>query len=96
MGRPLKYFVSPEADMTLNLASLSAPQTTNRKAASQPNLPYGLSAQLKAIRAGATPKETRSARESYWTPNLLVAPDSFATFPSRASKTAASRMATAA
>src|SRR3989304_1111163 len=96
MGRPLKYFTSPEVDWTLKRANLKAPQTTKRKAASQPNLPYGLRAQLKASRAGAIPKETRSAKESYWTPNLEVAPESRATFPSRTSKTDASRMAYAA
>src|SRR4030042_4314031 len=96
MGRPLKYFTSPEAVWTLNLASLKAPQTTKRKAANHPNRPYGLRAQLKARRAGAIPKETRSANESYWTPNLEVAPERRAPFPSKASKTDAKRMATAA
>src|SRR4030043_86614 len=95
MGRPLKYFVSPTAERTLNRANLKAPQTTKRNAANHPNRPKGRRAQLNASTAGAIPKETRSAKEPYWIPNLLVAPERRATFPSRTSKMAAKRMATA-
>src|SRR4030043_867171 len=86
MGRPLKNFVSPTAARTLKRANLKAPQTTKRNAANHPNRPKGRRAQLNASTAGAIPKETRSAKEPYWIPNLLVAPARRATFPSRTSQ----------
>src|SRR5512141_2566321 len=86
MGRPTKRLLSTVLTWTLKRASLSAPQTTNRKAASQPSLPKGFSAHEYMRMPGATPKATRSARESYSTPNLEEVPVNLATLPSRPSK----------
>ena len=87
----------------LNRARRSAAQAAYRKATAQPTRPIVLpsnfsadSAQWYITRAGARPKLTRSASESYCTPNSLLVPVSRATRPSRPSMIAATNTAMAA
>ena len=69
---------------------------TNIKAANHPKRPNGSKDHRKTSIAGATPKATRSASESYSIPNLLVVPVNRAILPSRPSKMAEMIIATAA
>ena len=84
----------------LKRASRSAAQAAYRKAASQPILPsvlpssfIDISAQWYITSAGAMPKLTRSASESYCTPNSLWVLVSRATRPSMPSRIAATKIA---
>ena len=78
-------------------ASRSAAQAVNRKHITKPVRPSSWRCPaLNARMAGATPKETVSAIESYSIPNLLVARARRATRPSIASQSAASTMPSAA
>lgn len=95
IGSPLKYLDSIVSFCTLNLASLKAPQTTYMKEASQPSRPNGCRAQRNASSAGATPKATKSDKESYSEPNWLVDRVKRAILPSRVSKIQDTRIAMA-
>ena len=96
IGNPLKWRDSRLSLWVLNLASLKAPQMMYKKTASQPNLPNGFRDHSKASSPGATPKATRSDRESNSTPNWLVVLVKRAIFPSNQSNIAEIRIAMAA
>ncbi len=87
----------------LKRARRSAAQAAYRNAASQPIRPSTSpsnfsedSDQWYITSAGAMPKLTRSASESYCTPNSLLVPVRRATRPSSPSMTPATNTATAA
>src|SRR6185436_14988265 len=82
---------------------IEARQAAYRNAAAQPILPgstpssfMSTSAQWYITNAGAIPKLTKSASESYCTPNSLLVPVSRATRPSTPSNTPATNTATQA
>lgn len=66
------------------------------KAAIQPHLPMPFMAHSNITRAGATPNDTMSERESYSAPKALCVRVSRATRPSSPSRIMAMKMATAA
>src|SRR6267143_1954524 len=80
----------------LKRASRIDPQTTKRNEAIHPRLWKSARPQECASTAGATPKETRSANESYSSPNSEVEWVQRATRPSSASSTAAAMIKIAA
>ena len=95
--------LSTTVTWVLKRARRSAAQAAYRKATAQPTRPITGSSnfsqdsdQWYITRAGAMPKLTRSASESYCTPNSLLVPVRRATRPSRPSMTAATNTATAA
>src|ERR1700690_3627043 len=96
IGIPLKALDPGAPVWTLKRASLSAPQATKRNEAAQPSLPKGIRVHLYIITAGATPKATRSDKESSSTPNLVEVLVRRAIQPSRPSKIVAIIMAHAA
>src|SRR5690606_26537305 len=87
----------------LKRARRNAAQAAYRKAMAQPTRPAMPpsnfsedSDQWYITRAGARPKLTRSASESYWTPKALLVPVRRATRPSMPSAIAATNTAMAA
>ena len=96
IGSPLKWLICTLLFSTLNLASRNAPHMTYIKAANQPKRPNGSSAHKNARVAGATPKATRSDRESYSIPKWLVVWVKRAIRPSRPSNIADIMIAIAA
>src|SRR5450759_2836646 len=96
MGMPLKALEPVDPVCTLKRASRRAPQATNRKAAAQPSLPKGIRVHLYIITDGATPKATRSDRESSSTPKRVDVLVRRAIQPSRPSKIIAIMIAQAA
>src|SRR3712207_2988484 len=100
LGMPVKYRLSAVGSIVvLNRASRIAAQATHsphttQPIGSQPSRPSENS--VKAISAGAMPKDTRSARESNCRPKGVTAPTSRATAPSVMSKTIEKPISTAA
>ena len=91
IASPMKYPWTTSA-LTLNLASLSIPHTAKEIATTHPNHEKACRQKLYARNPGATPKETRSQRESISLPISLLTPKKRAERPSSPSATKASRM----
>ena len=92
MKKRLEVVATP----TLKRARRRAPQATDRKATATPMRPKEFNCQAHISMAGAVPKATQSARESYSMPNWLAVPVRRATLPSRPSMRALNKMAQAA
>src|SRR5690606_3439978 len=100
LARPMNQRLSTAPTWVLKRARRRAAQAAYRNAAAQPTLDSTEPSARKPDRAqwyitseGAMPKLTRSARESYWTPNSLVVPVMRATRPSTPSNSAATKTA---
>jgi hypothetical protein len=96
LGRPSNRR-RKRAGETLKRANRRLAQAVYIKASTQPVQPSSCSAPaLKAITAGATPKETVSEIESYSNPKRLVTRAMRAARPSKKSNTIATKIAAAA
>ncbi len=72
IGKPTKYLLSTTCAWMLKRARRIEPQTTKRNDTIQPRRWKSASPHEYARTAGATPNETRSAIESYCSPNAEV------------------------
>lgn len=86
IGRPVNTLSKL---LTLNLASLKAPDNTNIRERRYPINPKCIKLIFHVITTGATPKEIKSERESSSFPKSLVTLKNLATLPSNLSVTAA-------
>src|SRR5438874_6008371 len=92
----MKYFLTTTRVWMLKRASRIEPHTTNRNEAIHPRRWKSASPQEYASTARATPKETRSASESYSAPKRDAELVSRAMRPSNRSRTAATKIRIAA
>ncbi len=80
IGIPIKL---PEKEVTLNRANLKAPHITKTKEIAKPQYSQWDNCKAYAKIAGATPKDTRSARESNSFPKSEETLSFLATLPSK-------------